>query len=99
MATHLYFDQPYEPSSLEPGLYWATRFSDTRKVFSLKPDNIYENIDVSGAGKPLTRNEVCGRGGYKCDKLRKTNRKNVIGRFIVISVFNGDLLDFRNKYL
>ena len=84
MATHLYFDQPYEPSSLEPGLYWATRFSDTRKVFSLKPDELYENIDVSRAGKPLTLEEVCGRGGYKCDKLRNSKRKNIIGMLINI---------------
>ena len=80
MATHLYFDHPYEPSSLEPGLYWATRFTDTRKVFSLKPDRIYENIDVSRAGNPLTYNDVCGRGGIKCDRLRKQNRKNIIGK-------------------
>ena len=79
-ATHLYLDHPYEPSPTEPGLYWATRFTDTRKVFSFKPDELYDNIDLSRAGKPLTYEEVCGAGGRKCEKLLQKKRKNIIGK-------------------
>jgi len=32
-ATHLYLDHPYEPDFDELGLFWATSYIDTRKVF------------------------------------------------------------------
>ena len=33
-ATHLYFDHPQEPDPEDRGLYWATRFSDTKRLDS-----------------------------------------------------------------
>ncbi|WP_444928013.1 family 20 glycosylhydrolase [Microbulbifer sp. TRSA002] len=33
----LYFDMPYEVDPKEPGYYWASRYTDTRKTFSYAP--------------------------------------------------------------
>ena len=77
-ATHLYFDHPAEPDPEERGLNWATRFTDTRKVFSFMPDNLYENIDTLLSGKKTSKYDICGRNMEKCDELQK--RQNIIGR-------------------
>ena len=45
-ATHLYFDHPYEPDPEERGLYWATRYTDTRKAFGFMPEHLYENLET-----------------------------------------------------
>ncbi|WAQ95735.1 HEX-like protein [Mya arenaria] len=39
-ATNLYFDHPQEPDPEERGLYWATRFTDTKKVFRFMPESL-----------------------------------------------------------
>lgn len=57
-ATHLYFDHPYEPNPEERGYYWATRYSDTAKVFGFMPDNYYANADRTSAGAPITNLEA-----------------------------------------
>ncbi|MCC5901052.1 MAG: beta-N-acetylhexosaminidase [Halomonas sp.] len=44
---YLYFDMPYEVDPYERGYYWATRFTDTRKVFSFAPDNLAQNAETS----------------------------------------------------
>lgn len=44
---YLYFDMPYEVNPHERGYYWATRFTDTRKVFSFAPDNLAQNAETS----------------------------------------------------
>ncbi|MGS2742978.1 beta-N-acetylhexosaminidase [Halomonas sp. LS-001] len=44
---YLYFDMPYEVNPYERGYYWATRFTDTRKVFSFAPDNLAQNAETS----------------------------------------------------
>ncbi|NRA84546.1 MAG: family 20 glycosylhydrolase, partial [Gammaproteobacteria bacterium] len=36
----LYFDFPYEADPKEHGYYWASRHTNTRKVFELMPDNL-----------------------------------------------------------
>ena len=77
-ATHLYFDHPAEPDPEEWGLNWATRFTDTKKVFSFMPDNLYANIDTLLSGEKTSVPEVCGRNMEKCDKLQE--RQNVIGK-------------------
>ena len=51
-ATHLYFDQPQEPDPEERGQYWASRFTETRKVFSFMPEDLYANADVERSGEP-----------------------------------------------
>ncbi|XP_021376103.1 uncharacterized protein LOC110464940 [Mizuhopecten yessoensis] len=75
-ATHLYFDHPYEPDPEEIGLYWATRYIDTRKTFNFMPDNIFANADVKLTGKVLSREDVkkCNEGN---DVL--IEKQNVIG--------------------
>lgn len=57
-ATHLYFDHPYEASPNERGYYWATRYSDTAKVFGFMPDNYYANADKTYEGVPITNLEA-----------------------------------------
>ncbi|XP_022798200.1 uncharacterized protein LOC111336384 [Stylophora pistillata] len=42
---YIYLDHPYEPNQDERGKYWATPYSDTRKIFSFMPDSLYEDID------------------------------------------------------
>ncbi|XP_060598030.1 beta-hexosaminidase-like [Ruditapes philippinarum] len=59
MATHLYFDHPYEPDPEERGLYWATRYTDTYKVFGFIPMNIFANAEFDLSGKRIDLNELC----------------------------------------
>ncbi|MCF2861994.1 family 20 glycosylhydrolase [Pseudoalteromonas sp. Cnat2-41] len=48
-GTHLYFDHPYEAHPQERGYYWATRYTDTEKVFGYMPDDLYANADYTRA--------------------------------------------------
>ncbi|XP_053390345.1 uncharacterized protein LOC123562093 isoform X1 [Mercenaria mercenaria] len=75
LATHLYFDQPQEPDPEERGLYWATRVTDTEKVFGLMPDDIYANIDVDQLGNKIDVNSLCGN--KECPAVNKT--ENILG--------------------
>jgi len=43
----LYFDFPQEVDPEERGYYWATRSTDTRKVFSFAPENLPQNAETS----------------------------------------------------
>jgi len=53
-SDYLYFDMPQEVDPKEPGYYWASRYTDTRKTFSYAPLNtaqlaeIYPNRDGIG---------------------------------------------------
>jgi len=58
MATHCYFDMPYEPDPAERGYYWAPRFTDTRKTFGFMPDDVYGNADFTRFGVPITKDEI-----------------------------------------
>ncbi|RUS77091.1 hypothetical protein EGW08_015146 [Elysia chlorotica] len=53
-ATNLYLDHAYEPDPEERGLFWATRYSDTKKVFSTMPENLYLNADTYRSGLNIT---------------------------------------------
>ncbi len=44
---YVYFDMPYEVNPQERGYYWATRFTDERKVFSFAPNNMPQNAETS----------------------------------------------------
>ena len=80
-ATDLYFDHPYEPDPEERGLYWATRYTDTRDVFNYVPSDIYANIKTDLWGKPLFKENVCRSMG--CEKLKEDKEQNIIGEFII----------------
>ena len=71
-ATHLYLDHPYEPDPEERGLYWATRFVDTKKVFNFLPDSFHDNIDEEISGKPMDKEIACASELVKCIPLEKT---------------------------
>ena len=43
----LYFDFPQEVNPEERGYYWATRSTDTRKVFGFAPENLPQNAETS----------------------------------------------------
>lgn len=43
----LYFDFPQEVDPEERGYYWATRFTDTRKVHGFAPENLPQNAETS----------------------------------------------------
>ncbi|MFT5044916.1 MAG: hexosaminidase [Porticoccaceae bacterium] len=43
----LYFDFPQEVDPEERGYYWATRYTDTRKVFGFAPENLPQNAETS----------------------------------------------------
>ncbi len=36
----MYFDSPYETDPNEPGYYWPSRGTNTRKIFNFMPDNL-----------------------------------------------------------
>ena len=74
-GSHLYFDHPYEPNPEERGYYWATRYSDTAKVFGFMPDNYYANADKTREGVPITNLEALV--GRELPKLLKS--ENVVG--------------------
>ncbi len=74
-GSHLYFDHPYEPNPEERGYYWATRYSDTGKVFGFMPDNYYANADKTREGAPITNLEALV--GREMPKLRKP--ENIAG--------------------
>ena len=80
LATHLYFDHPYEPDPAERGYYWATRYTDTRKSFGFIPGNVYANADVKRNGSPLSHEDICG--GDTCYQLTKP--ENIIGTELFI---------------
>lgn len=44
---YVYFDMPYEVNPKESGYYWATRFSDERKIFAFAPNNLPQNAETS----------------------------------------------------
>ncbi|CAG5118366.1 unnamed protein product, partial [Candidula unifasciata] len=74
-ATNMYLDHPYEPDPREPGLYWATRFTDTKKVFASMPENLYMNADTFRSGRNIT---ICkGDDSEQCPPLQK--RENIEG--------------------
>ena len=49
-ASHLYFDHPYEPDPEERGIYWATRYTDTRKAFGFMPEHLYDSLETDDNG-------------------------------------------------
>ena len=75
-ATHLYLDMPIEPDPEERGLYWATRTTPMKTIFSYQPDNIYNNMDVDTMGNPLNRTEICAK--FSCPELTKP--ENIVGQ-------------------
>ncbi|MEZ9230494.1 beta-N-acetylhexosaminidase [Vibrio amylolyticus] len=44
---YLYMDFPYEVDAKERGYYWATRATDTRKMFAFAPENMPQNAETS----------------------------------------------------
>ncbi|QUM76542.1 carbohydate-binding domain-containing protein [Moritella sp. 24] len=44
---YLYFDFPHEVNAKERGFYWATRYTDTKKVFKFSPNNLPQNAETS----------------------------------------------------
>lgn len=75
-ATHLYFDLKYEVDPEEIGLYWASREIPLKKVFSYRPDSVYDNMDLDLSGVPVDRDNICRDFG--CPQLSEPN--NVIGQ-------------------
>lgn len=71
-ASHLYFDHPYEPDPEERGIYWATRYTDTRKAFGFMPEHLFENLEADGVGV----NNYCDSIG-SCVQPQK--RENIVG--------------------
>lgn len=74
-ATHLYFDHPYETHPMERGYYWAARYTDTSKVFSFMPDNLYANADTTKDGQPIHNLEAMV--GRELPPLKKP--ENILG--------------------
>ncbi|GEM79729.1 beta-N-acetylhexosaminidase [Vibrio superstes] len=44
---YVYMDFPYEVDAKERGYYWATRATDTRKMFAFAPENMPQNAETS----------------------------------------------------
>ncbi len=44
---YVYMDMPYEVDPQERGYYWATRATDTRKMFGFAPENMPQNAETS----------------------------------------------------
>lgn len=44
---YVYMDFPYEVDAKERGYYWATRATDTRKMFGFAPENLPQNAETS----------------------------------------------------
>lgn len=76
-ATNIYFDHPQEADPEERGLYWATRYTDTKKVLKFLPDSYYDNIENERMGKAITKADICGDDGSQCTPLSQP--ENIIG--------------------
>lgn len=94
-ATHLFFDQPQEPDPEEPGLYWATRFTDAMKAFHFLPDRLYDNIAEKRSGERLTKSEACGENMEKCPPL--VNKNNIIGMLDILCFKTNNILTKSKK--
>ena len=81
LGTRLYLDHPYEPDPEEIGMYWATRYIDTNRVFNFMPDDIFANADVNKMGQPLDLDVLCQNNG--CPKPTKPN--NIIGKLLKVN--------------
>jgi len=68
-------DQRQEPDPEERGLYWATGFLDTPKIFGFRPDDVVSNVDADRMGNPVTKEQLCGSQG--CPAVNKP--ENIIG--------------------
>jgi len=79
-ATHLYFDLKQEPDPEELGLYWAARETPLKKVFSYRPESIYDNVDVDLNGLPVDADSVCA-DDLACPRL--TAPRNIIGMGLI----------------
>ncbi|GLT17293.1 beta-N-acetylhexosaminidase [Vibrio zhanjiangensis] len=44
---YVYMDMPYEVDPKERGYYWATRATDSRKMFGFAPENMPQNAETS----------------------------------------------------
>ncbi|KAL4239992.1 hypothetical protein ACF0H5_000788 [Mactra antiquata] len=75
LATYLYFGHTQGPDPEERGLYWATRYTDTQKVFGLMPDDLYANVLEDNVGNTIDINTFCD--GKICPILE--NPGNIIG--------------------
>ena len=75
MATHLYFDHPYEPDPEERGLHWATRYTNTQKTFGFIPEDIFANADVNRDGEPYDLADLCNN--QTCPKTK--HPENIAG--------------------
>ena len=55
-----YFDFPYEADPLEHGYYWASRHTNSRKVFEFMPDNlpIHGETKFDRMGKPMVLDDT-----------------------------------------
>jgi hexosaminidase len=74
-GTHLYFDHPQEAHPEERGYYWATRYSDSARVFGYMPDQLYANADKTREGEVITDLEaLVGRAMPTLEKP-----ENIIG--------------------
>ena len=74
-GTHLYFDHPQEAHPEERGYYWATRYSDSARVFGYLPDHLYANADKTREGETISDLEaLVGRAMPALEKP-----ENIIG--------------------
>ena len=76
-ATHLFLDAPLEPDPVEPGWYWATRYTDQKKIFEFMPNNLFLNADVTAMGTPVNMTQLCQNNGCPFP----TKPENIIGKF------------------
>jgi len=64
---YLYFDFPQEIDPEERGYYWATRFTDTQKVFSFAPENLPQNAEntLTRDGNPFNATSSLPYTGFE----------------------------------
>ena len=74
-GTNLYFDHPQEAHPEERGYYWATRYTDTEKVFFYRPDHLYHNAEFTRDGSPI--NDLAALLGRPLPEL--TQPQNMLG--------------------
>ena len=53
-GTHLYLDHPNEANPEERGYYWATRYTDPKRIFGYMPAHLYANADKTRSGAVIS---------------------------------------------
>ena len=87
----LYFDFPYEADPVEPGYFWASRFTDTYQIFQFMPRNLPVHAEIwkNNFGQNYAANaniDIQNEGqieGIQAQLWSETVRSNAVANYML----------------